>query len=75
MMARFFSLFDTVSEFLHDKDSILKQNLIKRKSDIAYLTDLFQKFNEVNLQLQGDNLNLIKTKSIISAFLARIKLM
>jgi hypothetical protein len=36
---------------------------------------LFTKFNEVKLQLQGDNLNLIKTKSIIAAFLARINLM
>ena len=42
---------------------------------IAYLTDLFTKFNEVNLQLQGDSLNLIKTKSIIAAFLARMNLM
>ncbi|CAH1958414.1 unnamed protein product [Acanthoscelides obtectus] len=29
----------------------------------------------VNLQLLGDSLNLIKTKSILSAFLARVKLM
>ncbi|CAH1991382.1 unnamed protein product [Acanthoscelides obtectus] len=29
----------------------------------------------VNLQLQGDSLNLINTKSILSAFLARVKLM
>ena len=29
----------------------------------------------VNLQLQGDSVNLIKPKSIISAFLVRIKLM
>ncbi|CAH1990853.1 unnamed protein product [Acanthoscelides obtectus] len=57
------------------KDKILKENLMKRKTDIAYLTDLFKKFNMVNLQLQGDNLNLIKTKSILSAFLARVKLM
>ncbi|CAH1971884.1 unnamed protein product [Acanthoscelides obtectus] len=48
---------------------------MKRKTDIAYLTDLFTKFNMVNLQLQGDSLNLIKTKSILSAFLARVKLM
>ncbi|CAH2015909.1 unnamed protein product [Acanthoscelides obtectus] len=48
---------------------------MKRKTDVAYLTDLFTKFNMVNLQLQGDSLNLIKTKSILSAFLARVKLM
>ncbi|CAH1968119.1 unnamed protein product [Acanthoscelides obtectus] len=62
-------------EFLDTKDKILKENLMKRKTDIAYLTDLFTKFNMVNLQLQGDSLNLIKTKSILSAFLARVKLM
>ncbi|XP_067417820.1 SCAN domain-containing protein 3-like [Emydura macquarii macquarii] len=73
-LKRFFSLFEPILEFLDDKAPILKENLIKWKPDIAYLTDLFGKFNEVNLQLQGDSLNLIKTKSIISAFLARINL-
>ncbi|CAH1968986.1 unnamed protein product [Acanthoscelides obtectus] len=42
---------------------------MKRKTDIAYLTDVYK----INLQLQGDSLNLIKTKSILSAFLARVK--
>ncbi|CAH1991094.1 unnamed protein product [Acanthoscelides obtectus] len=65
----------SILEFLDTKDKILKENLMKRKTDIAYLTDLFTKFNMVNLQLQGDSLNLIKTKSILSAFLARVKLM
>ena len=29
-------------------------------------TDIFTKFNEVNLQLQGNDVNLIKAKSAIS---------
>ncbi|CAH1973659.1 unnamed protein product [Acanthoscelides obtectus] len=74
-LRRLFALFETSLEFLDTKDEILKENLMKRKTDIAYLTDLFTKFNMVNLQLQGDSLNLIKTKSILSAFLARVKLM
>ncbi|CAH2010341.1 unnamed protein product [Acanthoscelides obtectus] len=74
-LTRFFAPFKTILEFLDTKDKILKENLMKRKTDIAYLTDLFTKFNMVNLQLQGDNLNLIKTKSILSAFRARVKLM
>ncbi|CAH1991093.1 unnamed protein product, partial [Acanthoscelides obtectus] len=74
-LTRFFALFETILEFLDTKDKILKENLMKRKTDIAYLTDLFIKFNMVNLQLQGDSLNLIKTKSMLSAFLARVKLM
>ncbi|XP_056636253.1 SCAN domain-containing protein 3-like [Diorhabda sublineata] len=74
-LVRFFALFETVLEFLDGKYENLKESLLKRKTDIAYLTDLFAKFNTMNLQLQGDSLNLIKTKSVISAFLARIKMM
>ncbi|CAH1997541.1 unnamed protein product [Acanthoscelides obtectus] len=70
-LTRVFALFETILEFLDTKDKILKENLLKRKTDIAYLTDLFTKFNMVNVQLQGDSLNLIKAKSILSAFLAR----
>jgi hypothetical protein len=38
------------------------------------LTDLFKIFNEVNLQLQGDELNLIKTKNVIAAFVRKLLL-
>ncbi|XP_026317857.1 SCAN domain-containing protein 3-like [Hyposmocoma kahamanoa] len=74
-LARFYSVFDSVLEFLESRDPDLKENLIKFKADIAYLTDLFKKFNDINLQLQGDSLNLIKTKGIISAFLGKLKFM
>ncbi|XP_050520167.1 SCAN domain-containing protein 3-like [Daktulosphaira vitifoliae] len=69
---RFYKLFDSVLEFLETRDDVLRVNLIKYKSDIAYLTDLFKKFNETNLQLQGDELTLIKTKNIISAFIKKL---
>jgi len=69
---RLYKLFDSVLEFLKTKDDILRGNLINYRSDIAYLTDLFKKFNETNLQFQGDGLNLIKTKNIISAFLIKL---
>ncbi|CAH1980987.1 unnamed protein product [Acanthoscelides obtectus] len=69
------TLITDTKELLDTKDKILKEKIMKRKTEIAYLTDLFTKFNMVNLQLQVDNLNLIKTKSILSAFLARVKLM
>jgi len=32
---------------------------------------MFKKFNKTNLQLQGDDLNVIKTKNIISAFVTK----
>ena len=66
---RFYKLYNTVLEFFQDKNDALRSNLIQPKNDIVYLTDLFQKFNESNLQLQGNDFNLIKTKSVISAFL------
>lgn len=74
-LTRFYLLFESVLEFVGSKDPDLKENLIKKRADIAYLTDLFKKFNDINLQLQGDALNLIKTKSVISAFLGKLKFM
>ena len=35
---------------------------------------MFSKFNEVNLQLQGDETSLIKVKSSLSAFLSKLQL-
>ncbi|KAK9687383.1 hypothetical protein QE152_g36477 [Popillia japonica] len=68
-LTRFYSLVESVLEFLESKDPGLKENLLNLKADIAYLTDLFEEFNDLNLQLQGDSPNLIKTKGVISAFL------
>ncbi|XP_056631999.1 protein FAM200C-like [Diorhabda sublineata] len=50
-LVRFFALFETVLEFLDGRYENLKESLLKRKTDIAYLTDLFAKFNTMNLQL------------------------
>jgi hypothetical protein len=47
---------------------------MKFKNDITYLTDVYNKFNETNIQLQGDDLNLIYAKATISAFLSKLAL-
>ncbi|XP_072378020.1 SCAN domain-containing protein 3-like [Diabrotica undecimpunctata] len=73
-LKRFYDLFDSVLEFFESKDDSLRDNLLKFKSDIAYLTDLYDKFNETNLQLQGDNLNLIKATGTISSFVSKLNL-
>lgn len=44
----FYSLFNSVIEFLETKDSYFFLNLIKFKADIAYLTDLLKKIYDVN---------------------------
>lgn len=38
---------------------------------LSFSTDPFKKLNETNLQLQGDDLNLLKTKTIINAFVTK----
>jgi len=38
---------------------------------LSQSTDIFTKFNEVNLQLQVDGVNLIKAKSAIFTFLSK----
>ncbi|XP_075210485.1 protein FAM200C-like [Lycorma delicatula] len=67
-LTRFYNLFDSVIEFLENKDTELRENLITSKNDIAYLTDHYTLLNDMNLQLQGDDLNLIKTKKCRRCF-------
>ncbi|XP_071749602.1 protein FAM200A-like [Lepeophtheirus salmonis] len=73
-LKRFYSLFDTVVEFFQESNIGLCHDLKKIKNDIAYLSDIFLKFNEINLQLQGNDANLIKVKSVISTFRSKCKL-
>ncbi|CAG9796454.1 unnamed protein product [Diatraea saccharalis] len=73
-LTRFYNLFGSVIEFLENKDPQLRDNLISSKKDVAYLTDLYKLFSDVNLQLQGDDLNLIKTKNRIAAFVSKLLL-
>lgn len=71
---RFYSLFDTVVQFLQEnKCSDLSDDLLACKTDIAYLTDLFCIFNDLNLQLQGDDISLIKAKSKICNFIEKLR--
>ena len=54
-----------------------KGNCLKRFNelfDIAYLTDSFDKLNSLNLQLQGQDVNLIYTKSVIISFISKLAL-
>ncbi|CDW59511.1 hypothetical protein TTRE_0000784601 [Trichuris trichiura] len=38
------------------------------------MSDLYLKFNEMNLQLHGDQLNLIKTKTVVKAFIDKLSI-
>ena len=73
-LCRFYSLFDTIVEFLQEDNLELMQLVLATKSDIAYLTDLYEKFNAMNLQLQGNMVTLIKCKTVVSSFIGKLKL-
>jgi len=49
----------------------LSKVVIDTVSWLSQSTDIFTKFSEVNLQLQGNRLNLIKAKSAIFTFLSK----
>ena len=51
-LRRFYTLFDSVLDFF--QESKLYDKMKSSKTDTAYFTEMFSKFNEVNLQLQGD---------------------
>ena len=61
-------------EFLQSCDPDLAKEVTAVKNDIAYLSDIFAKFNELNLSLQGNKVNLIKVKSALSGFKNRLVL-
>ena len=73
-LKRFYTLFNSVLDFFQESNPELYDKLKSSKTDIAYLTDMFSEFNEVNLQLQGDDTSLIKAKSALSAFLSKLQL-
>ena len=70
----FYLLFSTAVEFFQALNDSVSLELIGIKADITYLSDIFMKFNEVNLQLQGNLVNLIKVKSIVLAFISKLEL-
>ena len=60
-------------QFLQEnKCNDLNDDLLACKTDIAYLTDLFCIFNDLNQQLQGDGISLIKAKSKIFNFIEKL---
>ena len=49
-------------------DPGLAQEVVLISNDSTYLSDIFPKFNELNLSLQGNKRNLSKVKSALSGF-------
>ena len=73
-LRRFMELFDTIVEFLRTNDEELCETITDLKTDISYLADVFEKLNEVNVKLQGKDMNLIKAKGIVAAFIDKLSI-
>ena len=52
----------------------MADNLVERKIDIAYMSDLYVEFNHLNKTLVGKKLNLVKVKSKITSFRNQLEL-
>ncbi|XP_014778683.1 protein ZBED8-like [Octopus bimaculoides] len=70
--AHLFILFTRVVNFLQTVDLFLAEQLAAIKLHVAYLADILVKFNNLNLQLQGDETNLVKFKSTVSGFIMKL---
>ena len=74
-MKRFVQLFDTILEFMTEHNLPLHNKILESKPDIFYLSDVFEKLNAVNKQLQGKNANLITCKEAVTAFIKKLDLL
>ena len=70
-LRRLYDLYDTVVEFLKETFDNLSIEFSDRHVDLAYLSDIFDKLNEVNLKFQGKESNLIKVKSVVMGFISK----
>ena len=71
-LKRFIALWDSIVSFFADTQ--LGAKLLSNKCDVFYLSDIFEKFNSLNKQLQENNSDLISSKSAIAAFLRKLQL-
>ena len=71
-LERLYDVFETVLECLAIVDESLCTSLRRVRKDIAYLADIFQRLNDLNLRLQGANIDLIQTKDTIESFVAKL---
>ena len=71
-LKRFIALLDSIVSFLADTQ--LRAKLLANKCDVFYLSDIFEKFSSLNKQLQGNDSDLISSKSAIAAFLRKLQL-
>lgn len=74
-LSKFWNIFDSVLKFLEDKNVLLEIDSYNLSIFyVAYTTNLFAKFSEINFQLQIDEISWIAPNSVISSFLSKLTL-
>ncbi len=73
-LKRFMELFDIISDFLNGKPEMNLLLTVDGKAFVSYLTDIFEKLNMLNKQLQGKNMTLVNSKSKIFGFITFLEL-
>ncbi|XP_040896345.1 zinc finger BED domain-containing protein 5 [Toxotes jaculatrix] len=76
VLSRIFELRDEIRTFLEEEGNelALKFNNNKFLMKVAYLSDMFQKLNELNLQMQGTNTYLPHLADKISSFTRKLEM-
>ncbi|XP_076049445.1 zinc finger BED domain-containing protein 5-like [Oratosquilla oratoria] len=73
-LQRLVDLYDSTVEFLIYVDPSLCAELNRCKNHLFYLADLYSKFNEVQKRLQGNDVTMIQTRTILIGFQVKIGL-
>ena len=72
-LRRFMELIDSVKEFLGETDDIEYLNTKRGRAYISYLTDIFEKLNVLNKELQGRDTTLLDSKRKIAGFTSMLE--
>jgi roadblock/LC7 domain-containing protein len=67
-------LFDILSKFLNDKSEMKLLQTVDDQAFVSYLTDIFEKLNVLNKQLQGANKTVVHAKAETFGIIAFLQL-
>ena len=70
---RLVELYDTLDEFLADRNEMDILRGDEGKAQCCYLADIFGKLNGLNAELQGTNKTLLNSKTKIFGFVTRVR--
>ena len=76
VLRRVVEVYDEVVQFLRHQNSPLADELdsLQTRKQIAYLADVFELLNQLNLSLQGPDVSIIRGQEKLSSFLEKLTL-